>query len=164
MKKLGLLLLLLACDTHGTNGGLPFTPNTELASIGPLPDGGVDPRFVVIAIAAINGGAVDCAAWADGGTRTGQALGITLGRLDGTPFAAGTYPIVSNVTDLDAGVGADLALVDDTGHVIAVGTGGTVNLTSVGSTYVGNYNAEAALTAGGNTTYAGDFSATLCAQ
>jgi hypothetical protein len=164
MKKLGLLLALLACDTHGTNGALPFTPNTELATIGPLPDGGVDPRFVVIAIAAINEGALDCAAWADGGTRTGQALGITLGRLDGTPFDAGSYPIVSNVTDLDGGIGADLALVDDTGNVIAVGTGGSVTLTSVGSTYAGNYNVEAALTAGGSTTYEGDFSATLCTQ
>jgi len=44
------------------------------------------------------------------------------------------------------------------------GVSGTVNLTSVGSTYAGNYNAEVNLVAGGNTTYEGSFSAPLCAQ
>jgi hypothetical protein len=163
MRKLILLVALTACGSS-SSGGLPFTPNTELASYGPFPDGGVDPRFVVVAIAKIDQGPLDCAALSEGASRTGQALGIVVGRLDGSPFATGAYPIVRDVSTLDAGIGADLTLIDSSGNTLGVGVSGTVNLTSVGSTYAGNYNAEVLLVAGGNTAYEGNFSAPLCGQ
>jgi hypothetical protein len=163
MRELIVLLALTACGSS-SSGGLPFTPNTELASYGPFPDGGVDPRFVAIAIARVDQGPLDCAALSQGASRTGQALGIVVGRVDGSPFATGAYPIVLDVSILDSGIGADLALADHSGNTLAVGVSGTVNLTSVGSTYAGTYNAEVHLVAGGNTTYEGNFSAPLCAQ
>jgi hypothetical protein len=162
MRKLIVLLALSACGS----GGLPFVPNSELANqLLALPDGGVDSRYVFITLAKLDQGPLDCADSLDAGITalSGPILGIVVARLDGMPWAIDAYPVVLDILALDAGIGASIAVGNFDGGFTAGGISGTVNLTAVGSTYVGNFNAQ---TIDINTlvrqNYSGSFSAPLC--
>jgi hypothetical protein len=166
MKTLIALLALTACGSS-TTAGLPFTPNSQLA-VEPV-DGGQDPRYLLIAIAEIDQGPLDCVDSFDAGIHglSGQVLEITIANPDGSAMTVGTYPVVFH--DLlipDGGTGASLVMApvnSDAGQTV-LGVSGSVNLTAVGATVVGNFNADTVNLSGVAGSLAASFSATFCPQ
>jgi hypothetical protein len=164
MKKPALLLLALgACSS---SSGLPFTANTNLATYPEnLPDGGPDPSFLLVGLAHIDQGPVDCAASFDGGfTVTGESVGIAVLNLDGGPVTSGTYPIVLNLPDSDGGVVAAVEQSDTDAGLTYAALSGTVTLTAVGSTISGSVDAQMAQLLPGTNRYqlSTSFSTPLC--
>ncbi len=166
MKTLIVLLALTACSSS-TTAGLPFTPNSQLA-VEPV-DGGLDPRYLLIAVAEIDQGPLDCMDSFDAGIHglSGQVLEITIANLDGAAMTVGTYPVVFH--DLlipDGGNGASIVmgpLTPDGGQTV-FGVSGSVNLTAVGATVVGNFDAQTINLNGSPGSLAASFSATFCPQ
>jgi hypothetical protein len=163
MKWLVILLVLTACgstSSTGTDGGLPFTPNTELAQE-------QGSTLVLIAVAKVDQGPLTCADL-DGGSNSplsGPLLSIGVGQFDGAPLGTGSYQVYLDIFTVDAGSGASVALGDFNGNFTAGAISGTLNLTSVGSTFAGNFSCEMFDPASQAAwTMSASFSAPLCAQ
>jgi hypothetical protein len=148
-KSWALCLLVLAACSSGTGGGATlsgagsFTPNAQISAV---QDGGTPPNLLLIAIA--DSDQLTCASIEDGGIPNGQLVGISVFLADGGPVQTGPYAMVDpNATGAlpNAGGYATLTrvVVDaDAGlTTIANSSSGTLNLTTVETSYAGNFSA-----------------------
>jgi len=169
MRKPALLLLVLAAC--GSSGGLPFTTNTEVAfHPQTLADGGPNPSELLVVLAQVDQGPIDCAQSVDGGILnfTGQGLSIDVIRLDGAAVGIGTYPVVESPHGFDGGAVAGVYQFDfDAGRstFTYIGTSGTVTITAVGASITGSFSVKMdQFTEGlvGSYNASGDWTASLC--